>query len=81
MERSVGPDEVDAVNGDIMLLTEDFDRLAKHVAELHVQLGHEGGSGFRFAEHREDELLDGLRNGDLIVLYKGDLSVLLEVEI
>jgi hypothetical protein len=76
---AVRADEVDAIDGYVVLLTEVLDCLAEHVAELDIQLGHEGGSSFCFAKHGEDGLLDIQRNGELVVLFYGDLSVPLEL--
>jgi hypothetical protein len=66
---AVRADEVDAIDGYVVLLTEVLDCLAEHVAELDIQLGHEGGSRFCFAKHGEDGLLDIHRNGELVVLF------------
>jgi hypothetical protein len=66
---AVRADEVDTINGYVVLLTKELDCLAEHVAELDIQLGHEGGSSFCFAKHGEDGLLDIQRDGELVVLY------------
>lgn len=70
---SVGANQIDAVDVDVVFIAELIDNIVEHLTQLDVRLGHGTWRRSRLAQHLQNGLLHLLRDRDLIVLVADSL--------